>query len=177
VIRRLFVLGVVMALVAGAAVWKYFLFPAAVTPKHADAVVMFVGGRGERLDTSGRLVQAGIAMSLVIPNGRKVGWTQANRLCRGGQSFKVFCPTTTSDNTRGEARAIASVANEQGWQHLLLVTSTYHVTRARLLLSRCFDGNLDAARAGPGVAVARYVSRVSHEIAGVAEATLINRGC
>jgi len=176
VIRRLFVIGVLLTVIASAAVWKLFLFPSARTPQHADAIVMFVGGRGERLDTAVRLAQAGIADELVIPNGRKPGWSQANRLCRGGQRFTVHCPTPDPDNTRGEARAIAAVARQEGWRHLLLVTSTYHVTRARLLLSRCFDGQLDAARAGPGVSTVRYLSRMGHEVAGLAEAMVV-RSC
>jgi uncharacterized SAM-binding protein YcdF (DUF218 family) len=154
-----------------------FLFPRTHTPAKADAVVVFRGGRGERLNTALRLMEAKVAAHLIIPNGTVASWPQANRLCRGRHSFTVSCPDPEVENTRGEARAIAGVARDKGWRSLVLVTSTYHVTRARLLLGRCFDGRLDAVKAGPGLTPGRYLARVSHEWAGLAEAELVNRGC
>jgi uncharacterized SAM-binding protein YcdF (DUF218 family) len=89
----------------------------------------------------------------------------------------VFCPTPDPDTTRGESRAIAAVARGQGWRHVVMVTSTYHVTRARILLSRCFTGDIDAVAADPGLAVPRHAARIGHEVAGLAEAMLVNSGC
>jgi uncharacterized SAM-binding protein YcdF (DUF218 family) len=80
-------------------------------------------------------------------------------------------------DTRGEARAIAAIAQREGWNHVVVVTSTYHVTRARMLVSRCFNGKVDAVEARPGLTVSRFVSRVTHEWAGLAEAMLVNNGC
>lgn len=151
--------------------------PSTHTPLSADAVVLFVGGKGERLDTAVRLVEGGLADRLVIPNGTVSTWPQANKLCKGPTSFKVYCPSPDPDTTRGEARAIARVAQQQGWRHIVMVTSTYHVTRARVLLTRCFHGSVDAVSADPGVAPGRYAARVTHEWAGLAEAELVNRDC
>jgi uncharacterized SAM-binding protein YcdF (DUF218 family) len=178
VIRRIVGIVLVVVLTVGAvATAGLFVWPRTRTTRHADAVVMFVGGKGERLDTALRLVRAGIATNLVIPNGTKPTWPQANRLCSGGTSFKVWCPTPDPDTTRGEARAIAALAKQQGWRHVAAVTSRYHVARARLLLSRCFSGDIDPVAAGPGLTLPRYAARVSHEWAGMAEALLVNRGC
>ncbi|MBA3653365.1 MAG: YdcF family protein [Actinobacteria bacterium] len=177
-IRRLIVAGTLLAIVvAVVATARLFVFPRTHTPLQADAVVMFVGGRGERLDTALGLVEAGVAKNLVIPNGTVDTWPQANRLCRGKHSFTVTCPSPDTDTTRGEARAIAAVARRHNWDHVVLVTSTYHVTRARLLMSRCFDGKVDAVEARPGVTIARFFSRVTHEWAGLGEAVLVNNGC
>ena len=154
-----------------------FVFPRTHTPLTADAVVTFRGGRGERLDTAVGLMQAGVAKHLVIPSGREPSWPQANRLCRGSRSFSVDCPDPELGTTRGEARAIAALARQKRWRHIVLVTSTYHVTRARVLLSRCFDGKIDAVEARPGLTISRFVTRVNHEWAGLAEAMLVNNGC
>jgi uncharacterized SAM-binding protein YcdF (DUF218 family) len=153
-----------------------FLFPTRRGAGHADAVVLFVGGKGERLDTSLRLMKAGVATNLVIPGGTRPTWPQANKICAGGNAFKVFCPTPMPDTTRGESRAISRIAAQHGWTHLVAVTSRYHVTRARLLLRRCYDGRIDPVAAGPGLTVGRWVQRVAHEWAGLAEAMIV-RGC
>ena len=177
-IRKSFVAVLVLGLVLVVGLARFFVWPTRHTPAHADAVAMFVGGKGERLDTALKLVRDGVAGQLVIPNGTKAGWSEANRLCRNrGQSFHVSCPATELDSTRGEARAIATVAKEHAWQRVVLVTSSYHVTRAKLLVSRCFDGHLDAVGADPGVALPRPVARITHEVAGRADALLVTRTC
>ncbi len=176
-IRALAAVVVTFVAVTAVLTARLFLYPSSRTPTRADAVVTFVGGRGERLDTALRLVHAGVARNLVIPNGTAPTWPQANRLCRNRTSFKVFCPDPSPDTTRGEARAISSVARQHGWHSVVLVTSTYHVTRARLLLSRCYDGHVDTVKAGPGLSPGRYLLRVSHEWAGLAEAVIVTRGC
>ena len=177
-IRRLIVAGLLLAVtIAVVATAGLFVFPRTHTPLTADAVVMFVGGRGERLDTALGLIEAGVAKNIVIPNGTVETWPQANRLCREKHTYKVVCPNPDPDTTRGEARAIAEVARRENWDHVVLVTSTYHVTRARLLLERCFHGKVDAVEARPGVTITRFFSRVTHEWAGLAEAMLVNNGC
>ena len=177
-IRRLVFAGVAIVVIIGVvATASLFVWPRTKTPLQADAVVLFRGGQGERLDTALGLMSAGVAKNLVIPNGTVESWPEANRLCRGGRSYTVKCPDPDLETTRGEARAIAAVARNEKWQHIVLVTSTYHVTRARTLLSRCFDGKIDAVEARPGLALGRFVSRVTHEWAGMAEAMLVNNGC
>jgi uncharacterized SAM-binding protein YcdF (DUF218 family) len=178
VIRRAIVIVVALTLVIGGVLTAgMFLWPKTSKPSRADAVVMFVGGKGERLDTALSLVRKGVAPNLVIPNGLRPTWPQANRLCNGSSSVKVWCPNPDPDTTRGESRAIAGLARQHGWRHLVLVTSTYHVSRARVLLRRCFGGRLDAVAADPDLTVPRHVLRITHEWAGMAEAVLVNRAC
>ena len=45
-------------------------------------------------------------------------------------------------STRGEARAIGRLARARGWNRVVVVTSTFHVTRTRLLFHRCYGGRL-----------------------------------
>jgi uncharacterized SAM-binding protein YcdF (DUF218 family) len=34
------------------------------------------------------------------------------------------------------------MARTRGWTHVVVVTSTYHVTRARMLVRRCYGGEV-----------------------------------
>src|SRR5581483_1500567 len=43
---------------------------------------------------------------------------------------------------RGEARAVARLARTHGWRSVAVVTSTFHVTRAKMLFRRCYRGEL-----------------------------------
>jgi len=38
---------------------------------------------------------------------------------------------------------IASLARSHRWSHIVVVTSRFHVTRARMLVSRCYDGDAE----------------------------------
>ena len=111
----------------------------------ADAVVVLAGSKHERLDRGLELVRDGVAPVLVISDGFDPHQPRANRLCReGGESFTVVCFTPDPDSTRGEARSTAELARKNGWQRVLVVTSRFHVTRARMLFDRCLDADVDA---------------------------------
>jgi uncharacterized SAM-binding protein YcdF (DUF218 family) len=160
--------------------WRWTVGPAttpvdAVEP--ADAVVLFVGGRGERLTTARELLERGVADVLVIPNGYGPDWPEADEICRAATDLEIICPVPEPNNTRGEAHAIATLAAERGWDRLVVVTSTYHVARARLMLERCFDGEVVAVGADPDLSFGDWLSRVNHEWFGHLHARTISRRC
>ncbi len=156
---------------------RLFVWPAVGAPQPADAVVMFAGGRGERLAVAEQLVAAGLAPNLVIPNGTAPEWPAGNRACAEKRPYEVHCPRPDPDTTRGEARLIASLAEEKGWTRVIAVTSTYQLSRARLLLERCFDGDVRAARARPHLSVLAWGQRVAHEWIAWIHASTIERNC
>jgi uncharacterized SAM-binding protein YcdF (DUF218 family) len=156
---------------------RLFVWPSADAPTDGHAIVMFVGGRGERLAAAERLVAAGVAPNLVIPNGTTPGWRDANRLCSDDRPYEVHCPRPNPDTTRGEARTLAALAKEKGWTRVIVVTSSYQLTRARLLLARCFHGETQSVRAQPELSAFDWARRIAHEWMGWAAAMTIQRGC
>ena len=146
---------------AGLTAWL-FVWPATATPERADAVVVFAGGRGERLRAATRLIGDGVAPTLVISNGWDPVWTDANRLCRGWSEATVLCPTPDPDTTGGEARMVAALAERSGWRSVVLVTSTYHVRRASWLLRRCYQGSVQTVAARPQPTLS-LTAAIAHE--------------
>lgn len=151
-----------------AATASLMLWPRTDSPGRADAVVVLAGGQGERLARALQLVQTGTAPALAISNGDDPQWREANRLCNRGSTFEVVCFRPDPDSTRGEARAIAALAASRRWQSLVVVTSTYHVTRARLLLERCYAGEMSFVSASPSAGAFRTFLNVAREWAGLA---------
>jgi uncharacterized SAM-binding protein YcdF (DUF218 family) len=144
--RILFATAGVLVLVWLAATVRLVFVPAEDAPEKADAVVVLSGSKHERLDRGLELVRDGVAPTLVISGGFDPRQPVANRLCRAGEGdgFNVVCFTPDPDSTRGEAQAAGRLAAERGWKRVLLVTSRFHVTRARMLFDRCMDGDVDA---------------------------------
>lgn len=135
----LFLLGAWLATIA-----VLFIWPREDSPERADAIVVLSGSRDYRLPRALELMRAGVAPTLVISNGQDPRWRQASRLCADGhQSFRVVCFIPEPDSTQGEAEGVARIAAQRDWRTVALVTSRFHVTRARMLFERCFSGNVD----------------------------------
>jgi len=143
------VLVVVLFFAFVAATLYLFVFPHMVHVTHADAVVVLSGGRTDRLPKGLGLVQRGVSPTLVISDGHAADYPQARKLCRGGQPFKVICFRPDPYSTRGEAEAVARLARKHHWRSLVVVTSRYHVFRARILFKRCFKGPLAVVGSWP----------------------------
>ncbi len=118
----------VLAAAIGLTLWL-FVFPSSDRPAAAQAVVVLSGGGQAPVDRGLRLVQDGVAPVLVVYGGHTA-------LCRASDSFEVVCPRARDD--RAEARALAGLARKRGWRSLVVVTSTPDVSRARLVIERCF---------------------------------------
>ena len=170
------VLGVLaIALVAGTV--RLVFVPAEDAPGRADAVVVLSGSKHERLDRGLELVRDGVAPVLVISGGFDPRQPAASRLCHAGKGagFRVICFMPSPDSTRGEAREAGRLARERDWRRIVLVTSRFHVTRARMLFDRCVDGDVDAV----GVDYPR--TSIPQAIAGewvkLGLSETVNRGC
>ena len=148
---------------------RLFVWPASSTPARADAVVVLAGGDGERLDRGLELVRQGVASNLVVSTG-------PDELCGAPHDFAVYCFLPDPEDTRGEAEAVGRIAEQKGWDHLVLVTSDYHATRARLLLERCFPGTLDVSAARSDKSPLPLLWAIGHEWGGLVEAAL-DRDC
>ncbi len=105
-------------------------------PAKADAVVVLSGTK-ERLPVGQRLVRNGYAPLLVVSRSTYPSAAE-RRACRSG----ALCFRADPYSTRGEARAIARLAAVRNWQTVDVVTSQFHVFRARILIKRCYHGRL-----------------------------------
>lgn len=157
---------------------RWFLAPAQHVPHRADAVVVLAGGDGERLERGLELMRAGVAPILVISNGTRRDWTAANELCSSRLvRFTVLCPVPRPYSTAGEAATIGRLAEDGQWRSLALVTSDYHLHRARLLFRRCTGATVHGVAADSDSSVAGFVERIAHEWLGTAYAGTLDRSC
>ena len=162
---------------AGVAAGRLFVWPSQDAVRAVDAVVLFAGGRGERLALAERLLADGLSSNLVLPNGNAPEWPAGNRACREQRAYRVHCLAPDPDTTQGEARAIAQLAEREGWRRVLVVTSTYQLSRAGLLLDRCYDGEVLTTAARPKLSLPAWGRRVAHEALAWTRAVALRRSC
>ena len=151
-----------------------FVWPREDDAAGADAVVVLAGAHS-RLDKGIELVRNGSAPLLVISDGDQRGWVRANRLCAGAASFRVRCFDPEPYSTHGEAETIARLARENRWRRVVVVTSTYHVTRTRLLMRRCVA--VPTAVVGSRTSVLSYFLNVPWESAKLLWQVTVERDC
>jgi len=148
----LYIAGVVVLLAATFlfVTFRLIIEPVLPAPQSADAVVVPAGGRGERLDKALEVMDTGIAPVLVLSMGGRV-WSgvppevpgDTRAMCeRTDLSYEVVCLWPSLLSTKGEAGIFSAIADERGWQSMVVVTSDYHVFRSMMLQRQCFEGEV-----------------------------------
>ncbi len=137
----------VATLVAVLAAIVYAGIPVYVHPqldplRPADAIVVLGGTAYERFDLGLDLARRGLAPELLISRSTGAGDPAMNRYCAGHFDFTVSCFVPDPWTTQGEAREIGRRAKLSGWKHLIVITYTPHVSRARYIVEKCFDGEI-----------------------------------
>ena len=109
-----------------------FVFVASDRVTHADAVVVLSGDR-KRVRTGLRMFHEHIAPNLVISRDYRP-WPALDAVCARRH---VECLHVVPYSTRGEAETVGRLERRRGWHSIVLVTSRYHLRRARMLFDRC----------------------------------------
>ena len=169
--RLLFALAVAAALLAATA--YLFVYPRQDSPRRADVVVVLAGSPGDRLPKGLELVRRHVAPVLYVSDGAR----EAKRgFCHRSRPFRVLCVRPKPYSTRGEAETVARVAAEHGWRHIVVVTSEYHVRRARMLFDRCL-GSGRVAVVGTRPSLPRFALGALLEWPKLALALTLRRAC
>jgi uncharacterized SAM-binding protein YcdF (DUF218 family) len=170
----LLLIGLVLGWSVGAAV--LFVWPPRGSDGFADAAVVLAGGRGPRLSEGLTLVRKGAAPVLVVSDGWSPTWPEANRLCAGRRApVPVVCFHPDPYSTRGEAEAFSRLAAKRGWRSVVVVSSRYHLVRARMLFERCYDGRVETASSN-GTLLGRILA-APIETVKLGYALVVRRGC
>lgn len=142
----------------------------------ADAVVA-LSGVPRSIGTARALVEQGAAPELVVSNGYGPQDGQLRQLCASHPSgYAITCFVPDPDTTRGEARAVGRLARDRGWDDLVLVTPTSHVSRSRLIVGRCYSGRLRLVSSPDLTGLVRRVYQVGYETTAFLKAAVL-RGC
>jgi uncharacterized SAM-binding protein YcdF (DUF218 family) len=115
----------------------------------------------------------------VLSDGRRSKSSLARKLCAhpSGRPFRVLCFRPTPFSTRGEAREAKLLAAQRGWRSLLVVTSTYHVYRTRILFHRCLPSRVRLSVKGTGNRLLALPLNALKETGKLALAETLRRGC
>lgn len=134
----------------------------------ADAVVVLGEPDDQALALARQLLDRGVSTQLLL----LVPWGSPTLCGQPPAGVTVTCVVPDPKTTRGDARAIASVAAAHGWHSVAVVTWDTHVTRSRLLVEACFPGRV----AMTGYRLDGGLGDVVHQVGGYVQA-LASPGC
>lgn len=146
-----------VVLIAGVAIagLPVFVRPQIDPLRPADAIVVLGGTAYARFDIGLDLARRGYAPDLLISRSTGADDPVMDKYCDGEYPFHVQCFVPDPWTTQGEAQEIARQAARHGWRHIIVVTNTPHVSRARYIVGKCFSGEI-TMRASPAESGLRY---------------------
>lgn len=122
-----------------AGIWL-FVAPAGDTPERTD-VLFVLGPPDERIDYAEQLMQQGGAVTLAVSSPVDQSGQFVAPICRETRAYRIVCFHPEPFTTQGEARALQAMSQEHGWQSANVLTAQHHVTRAKVLIERCYKGD------------------------------------
>ncbi|MBA8959606.1 MULTISPECIES: YdcF family protein [Rhodococcus] len=142
----------------------------------ADAILVLGGPGHERYTYGLDLALEGLAGHVVLsdPSGGSDEWL--DRLCGAQFAFAVVCFDPDPATTAGEAQAFRDLATAGGWNSVIVVTFTPHVSRARYIIQRCFGGDVMMAASPADISAADWVWQSGYQTAGYVR-SLFQPGC
>ena len=105
-----------------------------------------------------------------------VEYYTAKSFCEPRDGVEVLCFKPNPSTTQGEAIKLQELAAQRGWDTVTAVTFTQHVSRSRLILERCYSGELRMSGVDFHLTGKSLFNQYLHQSAGYVKAWL-TPGC
>ena len=162
----------VLGVLGGGLAFTWFMIPTDDVPRDPDAVVV-LGGAGEERARLGIELAERHGAQLVLSSNARFFAAAEGVACERD----AICFEPVPENTVGEARNVAELAERYGWEHVTVATSDFHTSRTRLLFRQCLGDRVTVVGASredrPRIAP-RLLLR---EAAGVIAGATFERAC
>lgn len=126
------------------------MFPAQQEPQPDVEAIVSLAPQYDRLPTAVELFEQTDNSSLLIsyfPHDAYMHTAEVDEegapayatYCDDTEHLGVTCFTPEDATTLGEVVALDEMAEQESWESITVVTSTYHAFRTRLIVDRCID--------------------------------------
>ncbi|OZC49899.1 hypothetical protein CH289_17095 [Rhodococcus sp. RS1C4] len=109
----------------------------------ADAIIVLGGEHDGREAYGVSLAEQGVADTVVLSDPYGPSDPYMKKYCGvTTEKYSVLCEEPIPSTTRGEAIFTQRLAEERGWDHVIVVSWRYHLPRAKHIFGQCFDGDV-----------------------------------
>lgn len=164
-------------IIAGAAGLPVYVHPHVDQLRPADAIFILSGPYHGRYPFGFDLAEQGWAPNLVVSNPSGADNPKLTEYCAAPHArFTVHCFVPDPPTTKGEAQQLRRLVQQYGWRTVIVVTFRPHISRARYILQKCFDGELVMVPNPAHISGRRWAFEYLYQTAGYARAAL-QPGC
>ncbi|RKQ33780.1 YdcF family protein [Kocuria tytonis] len=159
--------------------------PRVDAPETSDALIVLGPPDPTRVEYAQDLVyNQHVAKTLVVSvpdpqpfdSPQMVEYYKARSFCQPRDGVEVLCFKPDPSTTQGEAMKLKELAAQRGWNRVTAVTFTQHTSRSRLILSRCYPGELRMSAVDFHITGRNLIGQYVHQSAGYVKAWL-TPGC
>jgi len=169
--RRVIAAAVALAVAFSATTARLLVWPAQGVPARVSAIVM-LAGPGARTRVALELAREHRAPVLAVSRG----WQGYGGPCPPPvPGVKLICFEPDPGNTRGEAEALGRLAKQYHWSSVVLVTTSFQDTRARMLAERCFGGSTYVVAAP--MPLSSWPYQIAYGWGALVKALFVHRAC
>ncbi|WP_175460550.1 YdcF family protein [Arthrobacter sp. ok909] len=130
----------ILLLWAAAGLFLY-VTPPSDAPRHAD-VLFVLGPPDSRIAYAEQLMEQGYARTLAVSVPLDKHGSPGLALCNERRTYRIICFRPAPFTTQGEARELKELTDKNGWTSADVLTVQFHLTRARVVVQRCYTGDL-----------------------------------
>lgn len=170
--RRFLVACSILLVAFVAAGWPVYVHPQVDPLRPADAVVVLGGTPYERFHYGIDLAEEGYAPTVLLSNSVGPDDVRMKQICDGDYTVEVSCFLPDPYSTKGEAQEIERRAVAENWQHIIVVTYTPHLSRARYIVQQCYGGEVTMSPNPTTQSVGEWIGAYIYQTAGYIKAAL-----
>ncbi|CAN5591538.1 YdcF family protein [soil metagenome] len=173
-VTRVLIAAAVVVLLIAAVGYPVYVRPQVDPPREADAILVVGGADPDpRYEYAFDLARQGWAPHLVVSDPDR-DMTAACAAKYAGFTAECFVPDPRT--TLGEARELRRLAAENHWRTVIVVAYPPHISRARFIMGKCYDGELIMTAAPTRLSVPQWAWMYVYQSAGYVK-SLIGGAC
>jgi hypothetical protein len=143
-------------------------------PDHASAIVELGGENDYGRDSVALALARAHKAPLLIQSTRPAD-ALSDTCLPPVPGVRILCFSPVPDTTRGEARYIGQLATQLHWTSVIIVTTPDQAWRARLRVSRCFDGPVYVSTAP--LPTVDWIRQIPYQWLASVKALTVQRSC
>ncbi|GGH91187.1 hypothetical protein GCM10007170_06750 [Arthrobacter liuii] len=152
-----------------------FVVPPADHARRAD-VLLVLGPPDDRMDYAEQLMQHGDAGTLAVSSPVDNAGQFTAPICKAATAYPVICFHPEPFTTQGEARSLQALAQQHSWHSANVLTAQFHITRARVIVARCYTGDLRMLDYSPQLSLGAWAYQYAYQSAAFLKVA-VHPGC
>ena len=152
--------------------------PATDQPAKVDAILVLgppdIDGR---MPLGVQLAEEGYASTVVVSVESEEQFQVKHECHSDSTTPRIICFIANPHTTQGEARELRELTAQYGWTKVMVITSSYHISRARMIVQRCFKGEVLMIEAKAHHGVSEIAYQYLYQTGAYLKAFTLTRGC